>query len=78
MLWLRCPSCGLRPVEEFTFGGEPRVPDATIVDLVARDVDYAWMYDNPDGPTIERWFHHAGCRRWLTAGRDTRTDTVVA
>ena len=28
MLWLPCPRCGPRPIEEFTFGGERRpVPD---------------------------------------------------
>ena len=25
----------------------------------------------------ERWFHAAGCRRWLTLRRDTRTDEVL-
>jgi sarcosine oxidase delta subunit len=28
--------------------------------------------------TTERWFHAAGCRRWLSVHRDTSTDTVVA
>ena len=33
------------------------------------------MFENPDGvrPT-ERWFHAAGCRRWLTVRRDTSVD----
>jgi len=78
MLWITCPRCGRRPVEEYTFGGELRgVPDR-ITDPVERDVDYVWMYDNIHGVTSERWFHHAGCRRWLTLRRDTSTDTVVA
>lgn len=72
-----CPGCGRRPVEEFSFGGEPRgVPDR-ITDPDERDVDSAWMYDNLAGVTTERWFHRAGCRRWLTLRRDTTTDTVV-
>ena len=29
------------------------------------------------GPSTERWFHHAGCRRWLTLRRDTRTDEIL-
>ncbi len=78
MLWLPCPNCGPRPVEEFTFGGELRVPDEAIVDPAARDLDYAWMQDNLQGASTERWFHAAGCRRWLTVRRDTATDTVVA
>jgi heterotetrameric sarcosine oxidase delta subunit len=77
MLWLPCPRCGRRPLEEFTFGGERRaVPDA-ITDLDDRDFDEVWIFDNPDGETIERWFHTAGCRRWLTVRRDTSTDTVL-
>ena len=78
MLWLPCSNCGRRPVEEFIFGGELRVPDEAIVDPAARDLDYAWMHDNPEGVSTERWFHAAGCRRWLTLRRDTVTDTVVA
>jgi heterotetrameric sarcosine oxidase delta subunit len=35
------------------------------------------MFDNVAGITTERWFHAAGCRRWLTLRRDTRTDQVV-
>jgi heterotetrameric sarcosine oxidase delta subunit len=69
MLWLACPRCGRRPLDEFTFGGERRhVPD-WITDV--------WILENPDGVTTERWFHAAGCRRWLTVRRDTSTDTVV-
>lgn len=77
MLWLTCPHCGHRPIEEFSFGGEaPRVPD-WITDPDARDVDNVWMYDNVAGATTERWFHAAGCRRWHTVQRDTVTDTVL-
>jgi sarcosine oxidase delta subunit len=51
------------------------VPDR-ITDPDERDVDEVWMYDNLAGVTTERWFHHAGCRRWLTLRRDTRADTL--
>jgi len=78
MLWITCPTCGERPVSEFRFGGElPSVPDS-ITDPDTRNVDYVWMVNNVRGLTIERWFHAAGCRRWLTLSRDTVTDTVVA
>ncbi|MBA3850897.1 MAG: sarcosine oxidase subunit delta [Chloroflexi bacterium] len=78
MLWIICPNCGRRPVEEYRFGGELRGAANWITDPVERDVDYVWMYDNVEGVTTERWFHAAGCRRWLTLSRDTTTDTVVA
>jgi heterotetrameric sarcosine oxidase delta subunit len=77
MLWLDCPRCGRRPLEEFAFGGEVRdVPDS-ISDPDARDYDEVWIFENPDGETTERWFHAHGCRRWLTIRRDTRVDQVL-
>jgi heterotetrameric sarcosine oxidase delta subunit len=77
MLWLTCPNCGRRPIEEYAFGGEiPVVPDA-ITDPDERDVDLVWMFGNPDGLTTERWFHLAGCRRWTTVRRDTSIDVEV-
>ena len=30
MLWLDCPRCGRRPLDEFTFGGERRTVPASI------------------------------------------------
>jgi len=65
-------------VEEYAFGGELRGVSERITDATERDVDYVWMYDNVAGVTVERWFHRAGCRRWLTLRRDTVTDVVVA
>jgi heterotetrameric sarcosine oxidase delta subunit len=50
---------------------------ATITDPDARDLDRAFMRKNPEGPTVERWFHTYGCRRWLTLHRDTRTDEIL-
>ena len=77
MLQIPCPTCGPRSVEEFRFGGEfPSVPDS-VSDPDARNVDYVWFFNNTNGPSTERWFHDAGCRRWLTLRRDTRTDTVI-
>ena len=77
MLWLNCPQCGSRPVEEFAFGGElPTVPDR-ITDPHERDVDYVWMFDNLEGVSTERWFHQAGCRRWHTVSRNTINDAII-
>ena len=71
MLWLDCPRCGRRPLDEFTFGGERRPTPDSITDPDERDFDEVWIFENPDGVTTERWFHAAGCRRWLTVRRDT-------
>ena len=74
---LDCPRCGRRPLDEFTFGGERRTRPSSIEDADARDFDEVWMFDNPDGIATERWFHGAGCRRWLTVRRDASIDRVV-
>jgi len=72
-LKIPCPHCGPRPVHEFMYGEVAEVPDS-ITDPDARDLDRSFMRTNPAGLTIERWFHVAGCRRWLTILRDTTSD----
>ena len=71
---IHCPNCGSRSYTEFWFGGE-LVNDLDTTDL---EQSYAqvWMRDNPAGPQEERWFHFAGCRRWLTVERDTTTNSL--
>lgn len=71
-----CPHCGERPITEFIYGEIPNVPE-TITDADVRDIDRAFMYNNPEGLQTERWFHAYGCRRWLTIQRDTRDDSIV-
>jgi sarcosine oxidase subunit delta len=71
-----CPNCGLRPVEEFVYGEIPVVPDDIMGDD-ERDLDRAFMLNNPEGVQEEAWFHSYGCRRWLRIRRDTRTDEIV-
>jgi heterotetrameric sarcosine oxidase delta subunit len=71
-----CPNCGSRPFTEFWFGGE-LVPHASATGAPvdpAADVARIWYRRNVAGPQTERWFHYAGCRRWLTAERDTSTN----
>jgi sarcosine oxidase subunit delta len=71
-----CPNCGPRPYNEFTFGGEPPegVGDAQTGE--EEDFDRVWLRRNVAGVQSERWFHAAGCRRWLTVERDTRSNRV--
>ncbi len=77
MLWIPCPNCGPRPVEEFRFGGEPPGAPDWVTDPEERNVDYLWFFDNVHGEQTERWYHLAGCKRWATIRRDTVTDTVI-
>lgn len=77
MLFLTCPNCGRRSIEEFRYGEVPTVPES-IADPSARDLDRGFFRTNPEGVTVEQWFHEYGCRRWFTVRRDTRTDEVLA
>jgi heterotetrameric sarcosine oxidase delta subunit len=72
---IECPNCGCRTQDEFWFGGEPRVhePDAP----ARRAYEAAWLRANVAGLNQERWFHYAGCRRWLTIRRDTQTNRIL-
>jgi sarcosine oxidase subunit delta len=65
----------MRPYHEFWFGGElrPYDPDCS------SEQEYAntWLRTNAAGAQQERWFHFAGCRRWLTVERDTRDNAIL-
>ncbi len=73
---LPCPHCGDRALEEWVYGEVFAVPDS-ITDPDARDVDRAYMHNNPEGSVEEAWFHLYGCRRWVYLTRDTRTDELL-
>lgn len=75
MLFLDCPRCGRRSVEEFRYGEIPTPPEGLDLDQI--DLDRAFMRTNPQGLSTERWFHDFGCRRWFTVVRDTETDRVL-
>jgi heterotetrameric sarcosine oxidase delta subunit len=70
-----CPNCGSRPYNEFWFGGELRPHDPGFTD--EEDYRNTWLRANPAGAQEERWFHYAGCRRWVTLERDTRDNTIT-
>ena len=74
-LKIPCPHCGLRPFQEFTFGGELRDLESPDADENYRRV---FVRNNAPGPQWERWFHVYGCRRWLTLRRDTVANRIVA
>ena len=63
MLLIRCPWCGPREEIEFRYGGEI--------------VSSPPAGSNLPGVQHERWYHRQGCRRWLAARRDVRTNEVL-
>ncbi len=77
-LMIPCPNCGLRPYGEFWCSGElPEGGHGGATDVEA-DFQRVWLKRNVAGLQTERWFHHAGCRRWVTLRRDTLTNQIDA
>lgn len=72
-LKIPCPRCGPRAFQEFSYGGEERGP---MSDDHAEDFRRVYLRENVAGLQRERWFHAAGCRRWCTITRDTRTNRI--
>ena len=75
---IRCPWCGERPSEEFTYLGDATVvrPDGLADSPAGEWVDYVYFRDNPAGAHSEYWQHSAGCRSWLIVQRDTTTHEI--
>lgn len=75
---IKCPHCGARPSEEFTYLGDatPIRPDSTDPAQIDRWYDYVYMRDNPKGRMHEYWHHGGGCRSWLVLERDTATHEI--
>lgn len=78
MQLIDCPWCGPREEVEFHYGGQAHVPYPSTPDDLADEqwARFVFFRDNTKGPRAERWSHGAGCRRWFTAVRDTRTHRV--
>ena len=76
MKLLRCPVNGLRPIQEFAFGGEYRPqPDPK------QSSDQTWadyVFHRSGEPGVKReWCHHLASGVWFIAERDTLRDEVV-
>ena len=75
---IKCPYCGERPNEEFTYLGDasPKRPTSNEPDTMDEWFDYVYMRDNVKGRMHEHWHHSGGCRSWLVVDRDTGTHEV--
>lgn len=76
-MYINCPFCGHRHLEEFTYEGDATVSWPT---LDNQDID-SWhdtVYQrrNPAGPHREYWQHVHGCRQFLVIERDTTTHRI--
>ena len=76
MKLMPCPVNGLRPVQEFAFGGEYRqMPDPAQV----TDEQWADYVFNRDGePAVKKeWWYHLSSGVWFIAERDNQSDRIV-
>lgn len=76
MKLLRCPLNGVRPIEEFAYGGEVRrVPNPD----VCSDAQWSDHVFNRNGaPAVKReWWYHVPSGYWFIAERDTASDVVL-
>jgi sarcosine oxidase subunit delta len=77
---IKCPHCGTRPVEEFTFLGDarPQRPASSDPETMDQWFKYVYLRDNPSGRFDEYVQHSGGCRAWLVVTRDTATHEIYA
>lgn len=76
MKLLRCPVNGLRPIQEFTYGGEVRpMPDPG----VASDAEWAgYVFNRSCEPGVQKeWWYHTASGVWFIAERDTLKDEFI-
>ena len=76
MKQLRCPINGLRPLQEFVFGGEYReMPDPG----TASDGEWGdYVFNRSGAPGVKReWWYHIASGVWFLAERDTLKDEVI-
>ena len=78
MLEIKCPYCGKRSQNEFSYGGDASVKRPKLGEEVSDKEwdDFVYFRNNPKGKHSELWHHVAGCRRWFKASRDTETHEI--
>jgi sarcosine oxidase subunit delta len=76
MKLLRCPINGLRPIQEFSYGGTCRRMPAPETVTDSEWADYVFNRSGEPGPKWEWWYHLAS-GTWFVAKRDTLTDNII-
>jgi heterotetrameric sarcosine oxidase delta subunit len=75
---IKCPNCGPREINEYTYIGDATVkrPDHDDTDM-ENWINYVFMRNNPRGIHVEHWQHTSGCRAFLKITRDTVTHEIT-
>ena len=75
---IKCPYCGERDSQEFSFLGQADLvrPDPDGTDAQQAFHDYVHIRPNPAGVNRELWLHAHGCRSWIIVQRNTLTHAI--
>jgi heterotetrameric sarcosine oxidase delta subunit len=78
MLEIKCPFCGKRSQNEFSYGGDASIKRPKLgIEISDKDWDnFVYFRKNPRGKHLELWHHIAGCRQWFEVSRDTATHEI--
>jgi sarcosine oxidase subunit delta len=76
MKLMRCPINGLRPIQEFTYGGPYRPMPAPMEVSDIEWADYVFNRSGEAGIKWEWWYHLAS-GTWFLARRDTFRDEII-
>ena len=78
MLEIKCPYCGKRSQNEFSYGGDATVKRPELEKEISdKDWDdFIYFRNNPRGKHSEFWHHVSGCRKWFKVLRDTATHEI--
>ena len=76
MLLIDCPHCGPRNSTEFRHAGESGKSRDVANSTPEQWRRYLYEHDNPLGWVRESWFHASGCRRYISAERNTDTNQI--
>ena len=79
MLEIKCPYCGRRSQNEFSYGGDATVKRPKLNKDIGDDEwdEFIYYRKNPRGIHLELWHHTSGCRQWFKVKRDTSTHEIV-
>ncbi len=75
---IKCPYCGPRGNEEFTYLGDADVrrPDPAAAHASEAFFDDVERRDHPSGIQRALWYHGGGRRSWRVVTRNTRTHAI--
>ena len=78
MLEIKCPYCGKRSQNEFSYGGDASVERPQLGKEVSDKEwdDFVYFRKNLRGKHPEFWHHVAGCRQWFKVLRSTATHEI--